>query len=52
MQIIRIKGKITNFPRYSVKEKIKVFIGVNDYDMLEAQKYPKLQYRAKKVKWI
>ena len=52
MQKILIKGKITNFPKYSVEEKIKVFIGVNDYDMTEARKYPKLQYRAKKVKWI
>ena len=52
MQEIQIKGKITSIPRYSVIEKIKVFIGVNDYDITEAQKYPKLQYRAKKVKWI
>ena len=52
MQKIRIKGKITSSPNYSVEEKIRVLIGINDYDMKEAQKFPKLQYRGKKVKWI
>ena len=52
MQKIRIKGKITSFLDYSAEERIKIFIGINDYDMEEALKYPKLQYSAKKVKWI
>ena len=52
MQKIRIKGKITSSLDYSAEERIKIFIGVNDYDFPKAIKYPKLQYSAKKVKWI
>ena len=51
MQKTLIKGKITSYLAYSAEEKIKVFIGVNDYDMKKAQKSPKLQYTAKRVRW-
>ena len=45
-----IDGKYTSLPVYSPEEKVKIYIGVNNYDIETVQQMPNMEYKAIDIK--